>query len=496
MKRLLTQRKSILAIFFVLFFTMGLLVYPKIVKSGSLTAAKDTLETSRLSYDASIDTTIASGETLITIDTGSVDDNTSHLFPGDVICFQNGAETGCKGNTTYTVGTIVSSTQFTITSGLTTGLVENDSVIATQSATHTITFTTASSVVDGSILVIIPASGTTAASNDGFADSGSDASGTQGFDLNSLTAAHVACTGGSPSWGAETITSSASSGSGEHEIIFPFTGTLASAVTVTCTIGGARELINPAPASDHTQGTANDLQITIREYDNNTPSSGVLVDNVDVVVAPIEAVFVSATVDETLSFIISAVNSSTTACGASTDITTTYNAVPFGTLSLNAFKTLAHGLEVSTNASDGYAVTAIEEDQLGKDGVTCTGDAGVANDCIPDTLCDGGSCSHSSADDWETNTNNGFGYSLDSTDGTDAAFEWDATFEGCDGSGTDFCARQFADEENSQSPVTIMSNAGAVNSKNMYVCYRISVGALQPAGYYYTTVRYTATPTF
>jgi hypothetical protein len=41
-----------------------------------------------------------------------------------------------------------------------------------------------------------------------------------------------------------------------------------------------------------------------------------------------------------------------------------------------------------------------------------------------------------------------------------------------------------------------MSNVAAVNSKNIYVCYRITVGALQPAGYYYTTVRYTATPTF
>lgn len=493
------HHQFVLAIILVIAFAGGLLIFPKKSQSGALTTIKDTLSNSRLSYDASVDTTISSGATSITIDTDSVDDNTAHLFPGDVICFKNNAGTGCLGNTTYTVGAITSSTVFTITSPLTTNILDGDYVVATQSATHTITFVTASSVTDGSIVLKIPARTTTAASNDGFADSGTDSSGTQGFDLNGLAAADVACSGGSPSWGAETITSSATSGSGEHEIICPFTGTLASGVTVTATLGNAK-LINPAPASDHTQGVSNDLQITALEYNHNTPSSGVLIDTADTAVAPIEAVFVSATVDETLSFTITGQASTTAACGVSggTDVTTTFSTVPFGTLSLNTLVDAAHDLEVSTNATNGYAVTAIEEDQLGKDGGACAGDtADEDDDCIEDTLGDGAALgTNTNGEDFETNTTNGFGYSLDSTDGTDAAFEWDGTSGSCDGSGTDFCARQFADAANSDAAVTVMSNAGPVNSSNIYVCYRIAVGALQPAGYYYSTVRYTATPTF
>ena len=291
------NRKLVIATILFFAFAVGLFAYPDRSRSAALTSAKDTLSNSRLSYDASVAAAgVSSGATTITIDTGSVDDNTTHLFPGDVICFTNAAKSGCIGSTTYTVGSILSSTSFTITTALGDSLVDTDHVVATQSATHTIVFTTTSALSNGSVLIKIPAVTTTAASNDGFADSGSDASDTQGFDLNGTTASDIACTGGSPTWNAETVTSSVTSGSGEHELIFPFTGTLAASTTVTCTLTDT--LINPAPASDHTQGTADDLQITIETYDHNTPSSGNLVDNADVVVAPIEAVYVSATVDE------------------------------------------------------------------------------------------------------------------------------------------------------------------------------------------------------
>lgn len=487
-------------VLFIIFLSLfvGYFTFPRSIFSGSLDNGKDTLSTSRLSYKAGVTGTISSGETVINIDTSSnPDNNTTHLFPRDVVCFADAGLNGCKGNTTYTVGTIIDSDTFTITSSLTTGLVATDNVIATSSATHTIVFDTTSSVIDGSVLIRIPANTTTATSNDGFPDSGSDSSSTQGFDLNSLAAGNITCAGGGVSWGAETVTASSGTGSGEHEMYCPFTGTLAAGQTITVTLGGAK-LINPAPASDHTQGIANDLQLTIEEYDNNTPGSGVLVDSMDVAVAPIEAVFVSATVDETIAFTIALVNTGATACGINPTITSTYNTIPFGTLALNTFKTLAHDLEVSTNASSGYAVTAIANDQMGLNGNTCTGDGGIGDNCIPDTLCDGGSCSHTTFDDWETNTNNGFGYSLDSSDGTDAAFEWDAASGACDGTGTDFCAKQFADDEDStpQDPQTVMSNIGPVNSKNVYVCYRISVGATQPAGFYYNKITYVATPTF
>lgn len=490
--------KLYLGIFVFVCSLAAILFVPKEAESGTLDSASNTLSNSRLSYEAGVSTTISSGATTITIDgAGNPDNDTNHLFPGDTVCFSDSQYNGCHGSTTYTVGRVINSTTFTITSGLTTGLTGTDLVVATQSATHTVDFTTVSSVANGSILVRIPAVTATATSNDGFADQGTDSNDTQGFDLNGLANTDVACTGGGVTWStSETVSDSAATG-GEHEITFPYTGTLAASQAIQCTIGGAL-VINPAPATDHTQGTADDLQITVEQYDNNVPASGNLVDTVDIAVAPIESVFVSATVDETLDFAIGAVGTGATACGANPDIASTVTTVPFGTLSLNTFVDLAHDLQVSTNASEGYSVTTIASNQMGKDGAACTGDAGTGNDCIPDTTCDGASCDHTAAnvDDWETNTNNGFGYSLESTDGTDAVWEYDGTSGTCDGAGSDFCAAQFADAEQPQSAVTIMTNAGPVNSSNIYVCYRISVGATQPAGYYYNTVKYTATATF
>jgi hypothetical protein len=270
--------------------------------------------------------------------------------------------------------------------------------------------------------------------------------------------------------------------------------------TITITIDGTPGVINPAPiTSGHTQGTADTYTVNVTTRDG----SDVTLDTVDMKVAPIEAVQVSATVDETLSFIISGVASSTSACGQTTDVTTTSTQVPFGTLAaVNTFYEAANDLDVSTNADGGYAVTVSANDQLGRNGNTCTGDAGISSNCIPDTVCDGSSCTHTvaTADDWETATNNGFGYSLDSTAGTDAAVEWDnagtSPSTNCDGAGSDFCALQFADEESSQTATQIMSNANPVNSNNIYVCYRISVGGTQPAGTYYNRLRYTATAVF
>jgi len=106
-----------------------------------------------------------------------------------------------------------------------------------------------------------------------------------------------------------------------------------------------------------------------------------------------------------------------------TDIDTTTGinaplAVPFGILSLNAFANAAHTLTVSTNAAGGYAVTAIENDQLGKDG-------GVTP-FIPDTPCDSGPCTNTTSQDWKVPTNSGFGYAIEL--GTAATAS--ATYEG------------------------------------------------------------------
>jgi len=215
-------------------------------------------------------------------------------------------------------------------------------------------------------------------------------------------------------------------------------------------------------------------------------------DQVDVKVAPVEAVLVSATVDETLSFAVTGLSSGGTYCGQLTDVTTTAYSVPWGTIATpDSFLEAAQQLTVSTNADGGYTVKIEENDQMGKDGVTCTGaGAGEGANCIQDTTCNATGCTESTSQDWTAaGTYHGFGYSLANLSGTDAAFTYNE-------SGRTFSAKQIADQEASETRQTIMSNSNPVSSKQIYVCYRIAISGTQPAGYYYNKVKYTATATF
>jgi hypothetical protein len=504
-----SSRRLIIFVFIFIQASFLYLVKPKPTQMAALTSASTTLGNSRLSYKAGISGTESVGSTAIDIDaSGNPDNDTDHLFINDDICFSNTVEGGCIGSTAYNVQAVDDITDghlFNINPALANSLASTDIAIASQSGSMVIAFTTATSIPStGDILVTIPAVDHATKPCDGMPDHASSVA-TNGFDLgnsNGTSAQRVGtaditvtgCTSGD--WvTTETIT--CGTASTDHTIRIDRQNTTCTAGSaITITIDSTPGIINPAPiTSGHTQGTADTYTVNVTTRDG----SDVTLDTVDMKVAPIEAVQVSATVDETLSFIISGVASSTSACGQTTDVTTTSTQVPFGTLAaVNTFYEAANDLDVSTNADGGYAVTVSANDQLGRDGNTCTGDAGISSNCIPDTVCDGSSCTHLAAavDDWETSTNNGFGYSLDSTAGTDATWEWDGTSGTCDGAGTDFCAAQFADEESSQTPVQIMSNANPVNSNNLYVCYRISVGGTQPAGTYYNRLRYTATAVF
>ena len=111
---------------------------------------------------------------------------------------------------------------------------------------------------------------------------------------------------------------------------------------------------------------------------------------------------ISATVDETLSLTVAGITTdSGSYCGVTRTASspdTTATSVPWGTLSptyLAATHNTNHQITVSTNSTAGYKVYAEENDQMGKDGVACSGaTAGEANDCIQDTVCDGTGCTH------------------------------------------------------------------------------------------------------
>ena len=458
--------------------------------SASFTNASDTLSNSRLSYRAGV-ASGTSGSSLVTIPaTGNADNDTNHLFPNDTVCFTDAGMNGCIGSTTYNVANIISTTSFNVNTPLTNNLDTSGFTIATQSAIHTISFTLVNAVPsNGNILVTIPAVKTAGKTNDGFPDTASSIAN-NGFDLNGLgtTNVSIASTGCANNWTVASVT--AGNGSTNHTILINrSTTSCAAASVITVTVGDTnKQLINPAPISTgHTQGVADVYTINVQTRDG---SNNVL-DQSDMKVAVIESVLVSATVQETLSMTVAGVASTTSACGQTTGVTTTATSVPWGTVSnFGSFQQAAQTVTISTNAASGYTVKVDENDQMGKDGKVCTGDAaGEAQNCIQDTTCNATGCTEVTSQDWTSTSYYGLGYSLANISGTDAAFLYNE-------SARTFSSKQFADQEASETKQTIMSKASPTASDQVYLCYRLNVSSTQPAGYYFNKVRYTATATF
>jgi hypothetical protein len=484
-------------IIFVLVFLQANYLYfftiPSLIpgETANFTNATDTLSNARLSYRAGV-ASGGAGASIVTIDsTGNADNDTNHLFPKDVICFAGSTLDGCTSQTEYTVANIIDTTSFNFTPPLGgTALGAADLAISTQSAIHTIAFTLANAVpTSGDIFITIPAVNANTVTNDYFPDT-ADTIAENGFDLGGVGTGDISVgsTTCNNNWTVTTVTPG--DATNDHTILIDrHTDSCAAGSTITVTVGDvSNKLINPAPANDsstpdHTQGVADvyTLNIKTRDGGDNT------LDESNVKVAVIEGVLVSATVEETLSLTIAG-TAPGSFCGLTTDVTTTATSVPWGTISnFAAFQEAAQTLTVSTNADSGYSVKVEENDQMGKDGIVCTGaTAGEANSCIQDTLCDADGCDEDTTADWTDTAKYGLGYSLS---GTDAEFEYG------DSAGT-FMSRHFADAEVPETKQQVMSNAGPVASSAVNVCYRLNVSATQPAGYYFNKIKYTATAAF
>lgn len=490
------------------------IILPKKIKSANFTSASATMSNSRLSYYAGV-ASGTSGQTLITIDgSANPDNDTDHLFIKDTVCFAPSTLVGCRDDIAYTVATVtaVDGTTFNTSAALTTSLEATDFAISTQSGTLSLTFTLANDIpLDGDILVTIPMADSKDG-NDGFPDYGATTA-LNGFDLNSLATGDVSVTescGGTFSVAAVTEGSVAT----DHTIrIDNSTGACAASSVITLTIGDSdTKIINPAPiTTSHTQGLADVYTVNVKSRDGSDNT----LDQSDMLIAPIEAVFVSVTVDETLSFRICGVKADlstqeatcfstpATVCNQATLSVASYAySVPFGTItSTDTFYNAAQYLLVSTNADAGYAVTIQQTDQMGKDGLACAGNPTdpVTTNCIPDNPGDA-TLNFDTSDDCDTAANNGLCFSTDSgpvTGDPTFAVKYSVQTNDCDVTPT-FCARSAADQEPAtpETPQTIISATTPIASSDAFVCWRISVDALQPAGYYYNTVKYIATATF
>ncbi len=476
--------KFVLAFFVLSLFQGWIFFHPAELGSATLTNAKDVIGNSRLSYSTALEGDHSVNDTTITIDTANYPDkNTNHLFPGD---------TAKIGSNNYTVGTIVNSSTFTITSGLQAGDTSDDTKIYVDQdginsaeTHHTVSFSTVSAVADGAIRISIPATANDTNDSDGNPDA-------DGFDLNSVASDDVTCPGDvANAYDFESTEGEATDagGGGWHTFQCRYSGSGSSSVSLTMTIGDTNNqtLLNPAPSSTHTQGQGDPYSVRIQNLDSGYDA----VDSVDVRVILIEAVRVTATVEETLSFTIAGRSSGNTHCGRAADVTTQLYSVPFGSLTLtNTFYDTAQQLTVGTNAADGYNVTVFEDDELGKDGAT--------SPYIPDTACNATGCNHTTSQDWNVATGyDGFGYSLENAVNTDARFTYNE-------SSRTFSAKHFPNRTEDATPpyqdeetnADIMYNTGPVDANSIYVCYRITVTGTQTAGDYYNTITYVATPQF
>jgi hypothetical protein len=467
------------------------LLLPARSLAATLSNASATLENPRLSYRAGTETGTAGTSTVVIDNSASdPDPDTHHLFPGDTVCFTEQYPAGCLGNTNYTVAGISADDTFSTTVPLTNNIDADGYAIATQSGDITIAFTLVSDIpIGGDIFITIPVADTGNV-NDGFPDMGTSNT-TDGFDFNRLepTSVIVTNTGGTCAGGWDTAVVASDSGT----ITVGKATSPCSGATITVVVPN---LVNPSPfIGAHTQGEADAYKIAIetRDAGNNT------LDTTNTVVAPVEGVLVSATIEQTLALKVEGTAASSSHCNVSTDVTTYPYSVPWGTIiPIDTFLNAAQKLTVSTNASSGYAVTIEENDQMGLNGTSCTGAApggdgftfGVGEFCIKDTTCDNGVCTNAVTDEWDTGGFNGLGYSLASVSSNPAAVFYYGE------ESRSFSSRHLADQENGQPKQNIMTGSSPVSSDIIDVCYRISVSGTQPAGYYYNTVKYTATARF
>jgi hypothetical protein len=459
---------------------------------ANLSSVKDTLSSSRLSFYGKLASGNSVGSSLVILaNSGAPSTANYNLFPNDSVWIGT-AGTG----TSYTVDQVYDDANddtFQLTAGLGASDADaDDLVIASRSAIHTISFTTASAIADGAIRILIP-SGTNN-TTDGVPNH-------DGFDFNSITGSNLTKpTGGGPhGWEDPTATASGGAGctAGNHCFESRYNGTTNVSAALTFTIGDATtSLINPTPGTGHSTGTADTYSVTVQHL-NDRLNDYEVIDETTVKIAVIESVRVTATVSPSITFTIAGVAVGITACEQTLDITSTATTVPYSTVTLSTFMDAAQQLSVVTNAIGGYAVTMISDDQL-----SISGDHSTE---IPNTDCDAEDCTDTTSGEWSSeNSVSGFGFSLHNIDASTAPFYYRTVVGSCTGGAGDFCARMIPSTATTSEPpddsdtaLEIMSDSSTpASTENLYVCYRLAVGTTQPAGNYENNITYTATATF
>lgn len=448
-------KRGILVALVAIFFAGGVGMFDS-VESADLSSVKVELSTPRLSFHGKLAAGHTAGETLVTIKNTGPSESTANLFVGEDVTIGAGTHEVIDADDGLT---------FQIDSpGLST-VIEDTDVYVARATDMSIDFTPVSIIDSGKWIIKVPAGTTSGTGSDGKPDqNGWDTAGT----------AKATCTDG-------TTTVSPTLDSGYHVFECSYTSTN-DLNPKSIIIEG---LINPSPSSTHTIGTADQLRVIIQHSDGTN-----VIDQTTTAVALIEAVRITASVAPSIELQLLGFTGPS-ACGESISEDTTPTQVPLGELSITNFTTAAQQIKVSTNAQNGYVVTAIAEDQLRRQHVAaCSGDGNTVSGCIPDSEGDTTTMAADTSDQWTNTATKGFAYTLEYVGLISGGLPTMA-FEHDDG------YRQFADEEDSETPEILFESSSVADSHLVNVCYKAVIGATQEAGEdYATSVTYRATATF
>lgn len=242
---------------------------------------------------------------------------------------------------------------------------------------------------------------------------------------------------------------------------------------VTMTIGGTNKITN---------ATAGTYSVTLSATE---PSGGAGDDDQITKVVVLAATTATATIAETLTFTVGAVNNASCQVSGGSSVTTTATTVPFGTISSDTFYNGCQSLTTGTNGSGGYTVT-----------VQTTGTYQSGGNIIAKGTCDG-SCSDSTAAAWATAaSHSGYGYCMIDVTGGSAAQAADANW-GTHPCGASQYFKTIANAGSGNTAQAVMTQSSPTSTNNVSnIGYRMTVGPGQAAGTYTTIAVYIATPTF
>lgn len=160
--------------------------------------------------------------------------------------------------------------------------------------------------------------------------------------------------------------------------------------------------------------------------------------------------------------------------------------IDFGTLTPTNPVIRETTLTVSNSSAQSYQVTASENHQL---------QAAKTGAIIPDTTCDGGTCSETTATEWSNTLTYGFGFRCDAISIKLSGTNSPSCIENDNSFMETSYFKQFADVSRKEKAQKIIGGGKGPNQKAV-ISYKINIASSQATGIYTNSITYIATPNF